>query len=701
MVVVAKAQVSIVCGAALSVAVPAAALAQQAGEATQSATDSTQAVVVTGKRAERQRDIAGNVSVVGGDDLEARSALDTEDVFRFVPGVNVGKGGADSSLVTIRGVNSAPNAPFLGFIQSPVAFFIDDVGVTDPHYFMSSPDLLPFDLQRVEVLRGPQGTLFGSASIGGAVRYVLNKPNLKTLEGAVAVGFNRVSNGGDGYLAQAMINAPIVSDKLALRAVVFDRKDGGYIDAPVYGRKDSNELGQTGARILARLRPTERLIVDATFLTQSTHQHDSSSVSPDPNALVVNNLIPSTRDTKFSVGSVQVNYDLGASQLTAVTGYIEKQVEMVGSSSRTTLLKSVIENRMHARSQELRLASKDPDAALSYVVGAFYQDARTKQQQDGALPDPTGPYQFYFDGQTIETALFGEAQYRLTPAFSLGAGLRFYRNKLDFFDRFVIPAFGYDQPITPSNRSTGVLPKVTAKYRFSPSAMVYGLYSQGYRNGGVNDNFPVQTTYKADRTDNYEAGVKWNPAVGVEVDATVFRINWKDVPATLIDPIGNAYFANVTSARSQGVELATSWTASASTRINASMSFTDAKTLTAFSSADGDAAGGTQLPNVAKTQAALQARHRFEIGGLSSVFAWGASYVGARRASLFYPTVIPAYTTGDVRLEFGRERWTLSTYVNNISDRRGVSAIAERTGRPLDYALIRPRTVGLTFRYDL
>lgn len=163
-------------------------------------------VITAGKRRERQRDVAGTVSALQGGQLEQRGAQDQEDVFKLAPGVQLNKGDPDRALPTMRGVGTVTSTSALATQQGTTGLYIEDVPFTDPWAFVGSADLAPFDLERVEVLRGPQGALYGSASLGGAVAYVLNKPNPKATEFSVLGTVNSTSSGGPGYSIYSMAN---------------------------------------------------------------------------------------------------------------------------------------------------------------------------------------------------------------------------------------------------------------------------------------------------------------------------------------------------------------------------------------------------------------------------------------------------------------------------------------------------------------
>jgi outer membrane receptor for ferrienterochelin and colicin len=211
---------------ALSAAWPA--LAQQAPATPPASEDESQRVVITAsKRAEKQREVAGTVSVLSGSDLERRGARDQEDFLKLTPGVQLNKGDPSDNVITIRGIGTSGCAVCPTSTQLTTGQYLEDVPLNEPSGKLTVPDFAPFDLDRIEVLRGPQGALFGSASMGGALRYLVAKPDLRNFGGNALLGLNTVSNGSAGNVSVGMLNAPLSNGVSGLRVVVFDRKDGG------------------------------------------------------------------------------------------------------------------------------------------------------------------------------------------------------------------------------------------------------------------------------------------------------------------------------------------------------------------------------------------------------------------------------------------------------------------------------------------
>ena len=242
-------------------------------------------VITANKRREKQRDVAGTVSVLDGNDLERRGAHDQEDSLKLAPGVQFNKGDISSNTITIRGIGTATANEGSGAQQGPTGQYLEDVPLSSATGKGVIWDPVTFDLDRIEVLRGPQGVLFGSGSLGGAVRYLFAKPRLDSFEASLKGEYAKASGGNSKPSEFGMINVPLASGVAALRVVVFDRRDPGYIDNLGTNHKDANDVRQTGGRFLVTVKPSSDFAATLVASTQDTQQGDTFSVSPDPTKL--------------------------------------------------------------------------------------------------------------------------------------------------------------------------------------------------------------------------------------------------------------------------------------------------------------------------------------------------------------------------------------------------------------------------------
>jgi len=703
---------------ALALAAAWPALAQQTPAAPE---DESQRVVITAnKRAEKQRDVAGTVSVLSGGDLERRGARDQEDALKLVPGVQFNKGDAASNTILIRGIGTSTTNEGSGAQQGPTGQYLEDVPLASPQGKGTVYDPLTWDLDRVEVLRGPQGVLFGSGSLGGAVRYLFNKPNLSAFDASIKGEYAKASQGDGAFSLYGMLNAPLQAGTLGLRVVAYDRKDPGYIDNLGTGRKDANDLQQRGGRLLLTAKPSKA--VTATFVasSQKTQQGDTFSVSPDPAKLEHTAPNDSVRTSNTDFYSLTVDVDLGGHILTSITGHWRHK----GSAliDDTELFASVglplpevyrpTTSNQRATSQEVRVANK-PGGTLSYVFGALYQSS--KSSGNGQQIEPLGLFgittlvDLTSTGGGTEKAVFGDAEFNLGGGWSVGAGGRYYRTSTDFEQTGTV--FGAPSPVGPlSSSDSGFTPKFTTKYRFGDNQW-YAVAAKGYRYGGRNGP-PTNDLYKSDSMWSYETGLRLNPAGGLQLDLSAFLLQWKDAQFTFFEVVGglpNSRVGNVGQARSTGLEAALRWRVSTAFDLSASMAYIDAKTRAAVTIPSGGptsiaVAAGARLPGTAEMQWALQGNYRFA-GPLGSQGRANATFthVGDRVMFLGGNKPADAYDTLDLGVQLAKGAWTLAAGLTNATDERGVMSI---TGAPAgvgafaQYFVQRPRTMTVSLRYD-
>lgn len=705
---------------------------QQAPTATQSIPadsgdkDMEKIVITSSKRIQFLNDIAGSVTALSGAKLEQLGVETAEDLFKLSPGLQFNKGNADGALYSIRGIGTNTSSDNVIFGQAPTGIYIEDVPFTDPYVYISSPDVAPFDLERVEVLRGPQGALYGSSSLGGAVRYLFNKPNQRDREFSLMAGFSSVRNGGNGYTGNAMANLPLSPGVAALRLVLTKRKDAGYIDNLKTGRKDVNAGHADSARVILGLKPSSNLDITATYVNQKSRQDGSGAVSPAPGLLQVRTPSDAMVDSHFELGTVQVNWETSGVRLTSLTGYQRKRRDQINDVSYflvpdfTVYGGTVYPNvdraindeprRSNSFTQEFRLASTSA-GPLTWLIGAFHQKANFHRAQIITLPgadDPENlPDDVYFDtvrrGSATENSLFADLDWKATPAWSIGAGARYFRTKVGF------SRSNYGAPFTHFGDSDkGITPKLSTRYQFTPTVSAYAMASRGYRFGGINTVGLLP--YKSDSLWNYETGLRLQPSRDASISMSAFVLDWKDIQVSSSDSNGFIIISNVAKARSNGLEATLGWRLSQAFRLNGALAYTDAQLKDRFLSASGiEVRAGTRLPGVAKLQATLDGSYNF-MGPFNTAAAVTTvlQYVGKRDAQLDADLVLPQYTTADLRLGFRKDEWELSTYVQNVADSRGLSSAAVNFSSYQDpgkvnhteWYPIRPRTVGVSLRYD-
>jgi outer membrane receptor protein involved in Fe transport len=705
----------------------AAPVTANSSAAKTAAVEALRVEITAGKRKQLQSDVAGTVTVVDGARLERLGSTDAEDVMKLTPGVQFNKGSADSSLLSIRGISTNSNGGNQGFTQAPTGIYIEDVPFTDPFAFVSNPDLSTFDLERVEVLRGPQGALYGSSSLGGAIRYQVNKPNLRQTEGSVLASAESMSGGGKGWSTSAMVNAPLADGKAGLRLVLNARKDPGFIDNIGTGQNDANSNRVDGGRALFTYRPDADFDVTALYLSQRSRQADGSGISsfdyetgegysltpPDRN--VVKTGFPQTVTSTFDLATVQINANLGGFKVTSLTGVQTKSRIQRDDFSRDFFdpefpgdrWTSDVDLQTRTTTQELRLAPLRSEG-VSWLVGAFWMNSKVDRDQQ-VYYEPradVADLRFRRSGTATETALFADGEFKLTDKLSATAGARYYTTKLDYERKT-----GVTDPATAvpySSSENGTTPKVSLRYAFNAEVSAYVLASRGYRFGGISNlgSSPIGRPYKSDSLWNCEAGLRWTPSAQASLDLTVFRIDWKDVQLAELynDPATGRDFlvtGNIGQAKSQGLEVSAAWKPSASFSLRSALAWTDASTSGGITIGGSPIASGTPLPGTAKLQGTLDATSYFagpmdSAGRFSAVWA----HTGQRRAQIDSPMTLPAYSTLDLRLTLGWSQFEASVFLNNAANAHGISGGLDTFTAYTEFYPVRPRTAGVALRYD-
>ena len=713
--------------AAAPPAAPPAAAASGTAPAKAAPIGDIQRVEVTaGKRKQFASEVAGTVTALSGARLEQLGTMDAEDLFKLSPGVQFSKDNADGAMISIRGIGTNTVSDNVVFGQSPTGIYIEDVPVTDPYVYISTPDVVPFDLERVEVLRGPQGALYGSASLGGAVRYLYARPDLKQDAFSLLTGVSSVSHGGVGWNADAMGNVVLSKDAAALRLVVTKRKDPGYIDNVTTGKKQINENDAESARVILALKPARDLDVTASYSTQQSKQGGDGGVSPSSDELAIAAPTDARILSKFSLASLQANWEVGGLRLTSLTGWNTKtrnqdndltyllvpDFTIYGGIAYPQVDRALNFERRNSRSftQEVRLAPANP-GDFNWLVGAFHQRAAFFRSELVTLPganDPDNlPDDIYFqtarDGVATENSLFADLDWKVTPQWSVGAGARYFRTKVDFQrSNFGAPYVEFD------SKENGTTPKFSTRYQFTPEVAAYATASRGYRYGGINTIGSLP--YSSDSLWNYETGLRLQPAKGLSLDLSLFMLDWKNIQMQTTNTDGFVIITNAAKARSSGFEAELGWRPAQEFSLNASLALTDAKLRASFVSAAGRAVdSGTELPGVAKIQSTLDATWHFAGPFQTNASLSGVlQYVGKRNAQIDADLVLPSYTTADLRLAFGLGNWEATAYVQNVTDKRGQSSAQvnystyQNPGQVnfTEWYPIKPRTFGVSLRYD-
>ena len=713
-----------------SMAAMLAAMPAQAQEA--AATEREGEIVVTAqKRTQNVQDVPISISVISGEDLIDQGAASLVDYASYTPGMQVTNSGTPGqATITLRGIAPLNSAQTVGI-------YLDDGPVGSSSIYNRAGnfvlDLLPYDIERVEVLRGPQGTLYGASSIGGLLKYVTVQPSTTDFSVRAGIeGFTIKDAGGLGWGAQTMVNAPIVQDKLGISASFSWRSTPGWVDSVNNASlKDQNDYEQRGGRVALLWTPTPELSIKLSGIWQSIDSEGNASYAADLNGVRVgnghsnNNFLAEPYAFDLDYYAATIDYDFGGATLTSATTYSKTrslQVQdasqifgslfplLTGGAIPAGLSPFSIDLGLKKWTQEVRLSSAS-GGRLEWMIGGFFTDEKSSNYQIARSYDMNGNRIAPLDPLAIaqlpasykEYAVFGNGTFRFTDQLQLTAGVRWARNEQDFrqiSEGVIVPTSN-----TPGSSAENVVTySVSPQFRFSDNGMIYARVASGYRPGGPNIVLPgVPPTVDADRITNYEIGLKTDIADRLlSLDVALFYMDWKDIQVVRSFGGINGQ-ANGGKAVSKGVEGTLILRPAQGLSLTATGAYTDATLSEDVPEIDG--LDGDRLPAVPKFSGALRADYQFDLGdAVKGSLGAGVRHTGGRLSRAESDPLVlreKPYTSVDLNASVTfDEHWTVRAYARNLLDNKGDMSRGLATdglNRPTYIAIspLQPRTIGL------
>jgi iron complex outermembrane recepter protein len=657
--------------------------------------DIEEVIVTAQKREEQLEQVPISISVLNGTNLDRATVSGVTEVLNTVPGVASTEHYAGGSHVSVRGV-AASSPVFDG--SSPIAFYLDAV----PFGFVRTalaPDATAYDMQRVEVLRGPQGTLYGASALNGVVRVLTADANVDELEFKARTSGSDTKDGGGNYRVDSAINVPIVDGKLAARAVVGYEDNSGWIDRPT--GKDANDSQLRTGRVKVNGQLTDRFSIGLTgWFSRNDYGAPSTSGDGKTNGSFVDESIA----IDYDVYGLKLAYDLPAFTITSSTSGIS--YDNVGAVDFTPIQFPVTlgtDLNSEVFSEEILLNSNST-GAWRWSVGGFYRDAedRTVQTLGG------GPLGDFID-TSESVAVFGEVTRIFGEGlFELTAGLRYFEDDVSMQDK----AAGANLKAT--DTFDAVSPRVVLTLHPSDHMTAYLSYAEGFRSGalqtpGALANAPDFPSADADTLRNYEVGIKGSVLDGrLGYEAAVYYIDWQDVQQNIaVGTVGFSALVNGESASGVGADIALSAQPSDGLRLGVSFSWNDLTMDSVLRSGGYDLfLPGDRLNRSPEYTAGASAAYEFAMGasGLTGQFSMSGNYISEQTIRTVFGT--PVFGTSD-NVAFGRlsfainsTRWAASLFVNNVTDERGAT-VRPPFGAPDWDSRMRPRTVGLQLEYRL
>lgn len=522
-------------------------------------------VVTATKRKESARDIPLSIDIFTGQDLENRGLHTLAEILKYSPGVYLQPGSTpDSNQINIRGASSST-----GDFNRPFGIFYDDVPLINPTFIGTQPELDPYDMATVEVLKGPQGTLFGGSALLGAIRYVPNKPSLVSTYGAMSVGYGKTSHSDDSNKqATVMINLA-TSDRFAVRFAGSVRDIGGVIDDTFTGQKDVNGARLSNARVMAIWKITEPL--SANFLYQYRRQHSDANVATvidNDQGLQVNGLRrggPDGSESDQTLARIGLDWETASGPtLSLAVSRLTKSGHVFSSAFLQSVAGVEVVNPFDKYEDttqytyDLRAVQDTPTQSNSlllrdweYVVGLYYmksdqlmhlQTLYDFNNPPAGFPLPTNILTGRVQAAAVakETALYFDATRKFADRLEFNLGGRLFKQhtplSLGLFLTGLAAGAGVVDPEfvrKESLKESGFNPRAAITWRITSNIASYVSAAKGFRFGGVNLNLYnsplVPSLFDSDTVWNYEFGTRTTWFQGrLQADVTAFYVDWKN-----------------------------------------------------------------------------------------------------------------------------------------------------------------------------
>ena len=716
-------------------------------------------IIVTAERRESNvQDVASTIDVFAGETLDALGVDNLEDYLTRVTGLGMTSLGAGKPKIGMRGItNNAENQ--FGFTDSSdtVGIYLDDIPISGSG---PTPDLNVYDLDRIEVLKGPQGTLYGEGAMGGAIRMITRAPDFERFDARADLTYGSIGHGGSKFRARTALNAPLVQERVALRITGSYVDDGGFIDHIVTGEKNVNSSELESVRVQLALKPSDSVHLNLSYLHNGRKLDNFNEMAPGAGDLNTVYLEPRFLDSTTDIFGLTARVDLGFAELSSITSYNENDYRLSDrlvafSAGLNFVFMPVplllqesfpIDATTDTFTQEIRLVSKG-DEFVDWVVGGFYRNRKTdlclafelpglhtvsgglfalifgiSTEQQASCQTPGMPFLLSNDMEEDfeQVAGYAEVKIAVQESLDLILGLRVFDEKIRgtavATHSAISAAFlGVSPPLVISDSASDVLFKAGLSYYASDDLLLYALVSEGFRSGGGNFNVDVTGTaipgaYGPDKIINYEIGAKssWleNRLI---LNVSGYYNDWSDIQTILTQlhpqlqqPV--SFTDNVGDAEAYGfdVQVIARFNEHFSGGLNYSLTKTELTSASPFSLLT----EGEDLANSPENtlSAYLQAQTAFaggELYGRADVVYVDdqvTQSIGVNTPRSFFG--VEDYALLHLRLGWQRDELGVEVFGENLTDKRnqlGISSI----NAGLNTIVGTPRTIGVTVRVGL
>jgi|HubBroStandDraft_6_1064221.scaffolds.fasta_scaffold00492_14 iron complex outermembrane receptor protein len=702
-----------------------------------SSTELAEVIVTATRRSESIQNVPSSITALTANTLEEIKARDLNDFAGFVPGLSFASTGPSTNLLVIRGITTGSQ------LSSATGVYLDDIPLgasTSNGVGYQSLNINAFDLNRIEVLNGPQGTLYGATSLGGTIKYIPNSPDLKSFNLDAGVEVSSTEHGHINHAYTGMVNLPI-ADIAAIRIDGYQVYDSGYAKDPIYGRDNQGWARSEGGRFALLLQPTDDLDIQLRASTQHIPSESADVGFRDPKTHeptygTYDQAYPTFQPSNYSLTlySAAINYNTPWAKFSSITGLQTNNGTSYTDNSLTydAALAAFgaagdpwslyVNTTTKKFTQEFRVASQE-NTVFQWLAGAFLSNEKTSETVDlfdNANPGGTffglSPFTSFLPSTYREYAAYADGTIFFTKQLELGLGVRYSRQKQAYEETVSgLLATGSAAVLTPpvaTSDQSVMTYLINPKFHITDDVMVYARAASGFRPGGP--NFVLSPglgnpTYDPDRLWSYELGEK---ATFLDKRATlnfdVYDILWKDIQVT-VNVGGVNQLENAGTARVTGAEMAFNYRVLSALTLGGSAAFTDAR-LTSTPAVIDVTTPGVRLPLSPRFNFALIGTYDVNLpGGYSGAVNVTDRWIGEREAGFGTPIsqqyTLASYNITDLNfsvrspnhLEYG-------LFLRNVFDKAGeVSAniipLQYNPAAPVQVFLAQPRTVGLSINY--
>lgn len=695
---------------------PAAAPATEVREPIRPTTLIGEVLVTATKRPALTGRVAAGVSVLARDQIELTGASDVTRTTGQLAGVLTTNLGPGRDKLLVRGLS---DGAFTGRTRSTVSTYLDDAPI---NYNAPDPALRLVDIDRIEVLRGPQGALYGSGSLSGIYRIVTAKPELDRRGGGISAQVAATEGGSPSRQIEAYGNLPLFEGRVAVRAVGYHDVQGGYIDDVNLRLSNVDRTRRDGGRLAVRLQPSDDWQVDILLTGQRLRSNDTQYTTVERNRA---NKVRETHKNDFTQAGATIRGELGWASLSSSLAYVQHNYGSHYDASRglenfgadASGVGVYIERaRVGMLVQDLVLRSRGA-GRFGWLAGAYAAVTEEKSPSSLATRTATTPLDVIYredrKDRLRELAVYGEGSYEFTPGWTASVGGRLFQTRVETSATVVAQSPGESRQFERDQTFSGLSPKLSLQWELSSGNLFYALLSEGYRPGGFNSGGflairPSRTTFAADRLRNYEAGAKLRLLDRrLALRTAVFYDQWRNIQTDQYRPSGLSYTANVGDARIAGLEAEAGLdfghglTLQANVLVSSSQLTRTNPDFAIRGASDPPLPLVDKLPGVPNESGGLLAIYQRPLRqGLTLRLAGEASYVG--RSALSFDASrqqrMGDYLRATLSAEVAARTWSAALFVTNPTNDAGDTFAY---GNPFSFGEVRqvtpqrPRTVSL------